>query len=155
MVLSHCKCGIRGGFPNTLGCDTMGPPITANFNTHNREQHALSRTNFVSGKQLPRLKVFHTGVKKDSATKRALAFSYFRQFRAASTRVIYAYEELHLRDLLVHLLHKLDNEIHQLVFQHLLGVKVCNQERNVITLSKSACCPCPHCQNLYLYWFPS
>ena len=46
-----------------------------------------------------------------------------------------AYKELHLRDLLVHFLHKLDDEIHQLVFQHLLGVEVGDEEGDIITLS--------------------
>lgn len=43
-------------------------------------------------------------------------------------------EELHLRDLLVHILHELNNEVHQLVLQHLLGVEVGDEERNVIAL---------------------
>lgn len=44
-------------------------------------------------------------------------------------------EELHLRDLLVHILHELDDEVHQLVLQHLLGVEVGDEEGNVIALS--------------------
>ena len=47
-----------------------------------------------------------------------------------------AYEELHLRNLLVNLLHELDNEVDQLVLQHLLGVEVCNQERDVVALDR-------------------
>ena len=43
-------------------------------------------------------------------------------------------EELHLRDLLVHILHELDDKVHQLVLQHLLGVEVGDEERNVIAL---------------------
>jgi hypothetical protein len=43
-------------------------------------------------------------------------------------------EKLHFRDLLVHVLHELDNEVHQLVLQHLLGVEVGDEERNVIAL---------------------
>ena len=43
-------------------------------------------------------------------------------------------EELHLRDLLVHILHELNDEVHQLVLQHLLGVEVGDEERNVIAL---------------------
>lgn len=45
-------------------------------------------------------------------------------------------EQLHLRDLLVHLFHELYNEVDQLMFQHLLGVEVCNQERDVIALDR-------------------
>ena len=43
-------------------------------------------------------------------------------------------EELHLRDLLVHVLHELNDEVHQLVLQHLLGMEVGDEERNVIAL---------------------
>lgn len=38
------------------------------------------------------------------------------------------YEKLHLRDLLIYLLHKLDDKVHQLVLQHLLGMEVRDQE---------------------------
>lgn len=38
------------------------------------------------------------------------------------------YEELHLRNLLIHLLHELNNEIHQLMLQHLLGMEIGDQE---------------------------
>lgn len=38
------------------------------------------------------------------------------------------YEELHFRNLLINLLHELDNKVDQLVLQHLLGVEVRNQE---------------------------
>jgi hypothetical protein len=44
------------------------------------------------------------------------------------------YEELHLRDLLINLLHKLYDKIHQLMLQHLLGMKVRNQKRDIIAL---------------------
>lgn len=46
------------------------------------------------------------------------------------------YEELHFRDLLVHLLHKLNDEINQLMLQHLLCMEVGNQERDVISLDR-------------------
>lgn len=46
------------------------------------------------------------------------------------------YKELHLRDLLVDLLHKLNDKVDQLVLQHLLGMEVCDQERNVISLDR-------------------
>ena len=48
-----------------------------------------------------------------------------------------SYEELHLRDLLVHLLHELDDEIHQLMLQHFLGVEVGDKEGDVIALVMS------------------
>jgi hypothetical protein len=44
------------------------------------------------------------------------------------------YEKLHLRDLLVDLLHELNNEVNQLVFQHLRRVEVSDQEWNIIAL---------------------
>jgi len=57
-------------------------------------------------------------------------------------------EKLHLRNLLVHILHELNDEVHQLVLQHLLGVEVGDEERNVIalpndqqSLPSSAQCP--------------
>ena len=46
------------------------------------------------------------------------------------------YEKLHLRDLLVHLLHKLYYKVHQLVFQHFLSMEIGDQERDVIALSE-------------------
>ena len=56
-----------------------------------------------------------------------------------------AYEELHFRDLLVNFLHKLDDEVDQLVLQHLFGVEVCDQERNIIALPTcQSNCPAPH-----------
>jgi hypothetical protein len=69
----------------------------------------------------------HTGVKKDSATNRALALSCNCQLGVPAGSLS-AYEKLHLRDLLVHLLHELDDKVHQLVLQHLFGVKVRDQE---------------------------
>ena len=46
--------------------------------------------------------------------------------------------QFHLADLLVDLLHEVDDKVHQLVFVHLLRVEVGNQEANVISL-KSEC----------------
>jgi hypothetical protein len=45
-----------------------------------------------------------------------------------------AYEELHFRNLLVNLFHELDDEVDKLVLEHLLGVEVCNEERDVVSL---------------------
>jgi hypothetical protein len=45
------------------------------------------------------------------------------------------HEKLHLRDLLVNLLHELNDEVHKLVLQHLLGVEVSDQEGDVVTLA--------------------
>jgi hypothetical protein len=42
-------------------------------------------------------------------------------------------EQLHLGNLLVHLLHELDNEIDELMLQHLLGVEIGNEEANIIS----------------------
>lgn len=47
------------------------------------------------------------------------------------------YEELHLRNLLINLLHKLNDEVDQLVLQHLLGMEVRNEERNIVSLNKT------------------
>ena len=44
------------------------------------------------------------------------------------------HKKFHLRDLFIHLLHKLYYEVHQLVLQHLLRMHIRNQERNIITL---------------------
>ena len=44
------------------------------------------------------------------------------------------YEELHLRNLLVHLLHELYYKVDQLMLQHLLGVVIRDQERDVVAL---------------------
>lgn len=44
------------------------------------------------------------------------------------------YKELHLRYLLVHLLHELYNKVNQLVLQHFFCMEVTDQERNVIAL---------------------
>jgi hypothetical protein len=48
----------------------------------------------------------------------------------------HTYEELHLRDLLVHLFHKFNHEIYQLVGKHLFGVEVCNEEGNIEALHR-------------------
>jgi hypothetical protein len=45
-------------------------------------------------------------------------------------------EQLHLRNLLVHLLHELDNKVHQLVLQHLLGVEIGNEEADIISFDR-------------------
>ena len=45
-----------------------------------------------------------------------------------------AYEKLHFGNLLVNLLHKLDDEVHQLMLQHLLGMEVGNQEGDIVAL---------------------
>ena len=44
--------------------------------------------------------------------------------------------ELHLRDLLVDLLHEVDDEVDQLVPEHLLGVEVGDQETDVVALEE-------------------
>lgn len=48
------------------------------------------------------------------------------------------YEELHFGNLLVHLLHELDDEVDELVLEHLLGVEVCDEERDVVALEGGA-----------------
>ena len=53
----------------------------------------------------------------------------------AATTLVETYEELHLRYLLVHLLHELYDEIHKLMLQHLLGMVIRDQERDIITLA--------------------
>ena len=85
----------------------------------------------------------HTGVRKDSATNRALALSCIElatsQYQVSEVvREREAYEELHLGNLLVDLLHELDDEVDELVLQQLLGVEVCNQEGNVVALRQLA-----------------
>jgi hypothetical protein len=45
-------------------------------------------------------------------------------------------EQLHLRNLLVHLFHKLNDKVHQLVLQHLLGVEVRDQETDIVALDR-------------------
>lgn len=42
--------------------------------------------------------------------------------------------QLHFTDLLVDLLHKMNHKVDQLVFVHLLGVEVCDQEADVVSL---------------------
>lgn len=76
-----------------------------------------------------------TGVRNDSATKRALAFNYGHVSTVHDqTAYGFSHEELHLRNLLVYLLHELDYEVDQLVLQHLLSVEVGDQERDIISL---------------------
>lgn len=48
----------------------------------------------------------------------------------------YTYKELHLGNLLVNFLHELNDKVDQFVLQHLLGVEICYQERNVIALQE-------------------
>ena len=45
--------------------------------------------------------------------------------------------QLHLRDLLVHILHKLDDKVDKLVLQHGLSVEVGDQERDVVALQSA------------------
>lgn len=45
--------------------------------------------------------------------------------------------QFHLAYLLVDFLHEVDNEVHQLVFVHLLRVEVGNQEANIISLNRN------------------
>ena len=44
------------------------------------------------------------------------------------------HRELHLRNFLIDFLHKVDNKVHQLVSQHLLGVEVGDEKADVISL---------------------
>lgn len=44
--------------------------------------------------------------------------------------------QFHLADLLIDLLHKVDDKVHQLMFIHLLRVEVGNQKANVIALNR-------------------
>ena len=44
------------------------------------------------------------------------------------------YKKLHLGNLFVHLLHELYDEIHQFMLQHLLGMEIRNQKRNIVAL---------------------
>lgn len=67
----------------------------------------------------------HTGVRKDSATNRALAFSCISVSTCSVARSIgVSYEELHLGDFLVHILHELDDKVDQLVLEHLVGMEI-------------------------------
>jgi len=45
--------------------------------------------------------------------------------------------KLHLTDLLINLLHEVNDEVNQLVFVHLLCVEVCYQEADVIALTNT------------------
>lgn len=99
--------------------------------------------------------MIRTGVKKLSATKRARAFNYTHVSLRSPTasNAGDSYKELHLRDFLVHLLHKLNDEVYQLMLQHLLGVKVCDQEGDIISLfplSVAATSTCPTYLHLHL-----
>ena len=47
-----------------------------------------------------------------------------------------AYKELHLGNLLVNLLHELNDEVNQFVLQHLLCMEVGDQEGDVISLDR-------------------
>ena len=69
-----------------------------------------------------------TGVRKDSATKRALAFNWPVLACICCKSSVLPYEELHFRDLLVDFLHELNDKVDELVLQHFLGVEVGNQE---------------------------
>ncbi|USP81143.1 hypothetical protein yc1106_08417 [Curvularia clavata] len=75
-----------------------------------------------------------TGVRKDSATKRALAFNWPVLACTCHELSMLPYEELHFGDLLVDLLHELNDKVDELVLQHFLGVEVGDQERDVVAL---------------------
>lgn len=49
-------------------------------------------------------------------------------------RILISYKELHFGDLLVDLFHELYYEVDKFVFQHLLGVRVCDEEGDIIAL---------------------
>lgn len=51
-------------------------------------------------------------------------------------RKMTTYKKLHFRYLFVNFLHKLYDEVHEFMFQHLLRMKVCDQKRNIIALGK-------------------
>ena len=55
---------------------------------------------------------------------------------ARELSLLVAYKELHLGDLLVNLLHKLNDEVDQLVLQHLLCMEVGDQEGDVVSLDR-------------------
>jgi len=61
-------------------------------------------------------------------------YTYWRQEALGNETCSRVQEELHLRNLLVHVLHELNDEVHQLVLQHLLSVEVGNEEGNIIAL---------------------
>ena len=78
-----------------------------------------------------------TGVRKDSATNLARAFSYsYSQMTVQLERHLNCgmagskktYEKLHLGYLFVYFLHELYNKINQLVLQHLLRMDIRDQE---------------------------
>lgn len=76
-----------------------------------------------------------TGVRKDSATNRARAFSYLGQSLRLKNLRSNTHEKFHFRNFLVHLLHKLDNEVDKLVLQHRLGMEVGNEEGDIVALN--------------------
>ena len=55
--------------------------------------------------------------------------------------MVVSHEKLHLRDLLVDLLHELYYKVNELVLQHLLGVEVGDEKGDVISLARSAIDP--------------
>ena len=77
-----------------------------------------------------------TGVRKDSATNRALAFScmMYKHPKIHRNFHVSTYEKLHLGYFLVNLFHELYDEIHEFMLQHLFGVEVGDQERYIIAL---------------------
>lgn len=75
------------------------------------------------------LSMAHTGVRKDSATKRALAFSYNEvSIRTLVDVAGVPYEKLHLRDFLVDLFHELYDKVHQFMLQHFFRMGIRDQE---------------------------
>lgn len=48
-----------------------------------------------------------------------------------------AYEELHFRDLFIHLFHELYYEVDKLMLEHFLGVKIGDKEGYIIPLRQS------------------
>jgi len=46
--------------------------------------------------------------------------------------------ELHLADLFVYVLHEVYHEVHEFVFVHLLGVKIGDEERDLVALDRLA-----------------
>lgn len=75
-----------------------------------------------------------TGVRKDSATKRALAFNWPVLACICRELSVLPYEELHFRNLLVNLLHELNDKVDELVLEHFLRVEVGDEERDVVAL---------------------
>ena len=65
--------------------------------------------------------------------KKKVSAHLFEKFLSAYPRPG-VYAELHLGDLLVDLLHEVDDEVDQLVAVHLVSVEVRDQEADVVTL---------------------